>query len=150
MRMSYDIKNPNSHWSMSVKVSLMTKKIIRYILLGIGLYVALASLVIVFYQDDPATMNWQDREAFNNRFIDKLKAGQKLSSDTLLQQLGAPDLTFAKKRNEHVYQIFFYRTQHVKSDGITTQDECTGMLFKDGLLIAWGLGALTAYNSELI
>lgn len=135
---------------MSVKVKLMTKKIIRYILLGIGLYAVLASLVIIFYQDDPTTMNWQDREAFNNRFIDKLKPGQKLSSESVLEQLGSPDLTFAKNSNNHVYQLFFYRTQHVKSDGITTQDECTGILFKDGILIAWGLGALSAYHSEAI
>ena len=34
----------------------------------------------------------------------------------------------------------FYRTQHVKSDGITTQDECTFLLFVNGVLKEIGLG----------
>jgi hypothetical protein len=34
----------------------------------------------------------------------------------------------------------FYRTQHIKSDGITTQDECTFLLFIDGVLQEIGLG----------
>ena len=37
----------------------------------------------------------------------------------------------------------FYRPQHIKSDGFTTQDECTALLFKNNLLIAIGK---TAYQ----
>ena len=128
----------------------MTKKIIRYILLGIGLYVILATLVIVFYQDDPASMNWRDRESFNNRFISKLDLKTATSIDHVFDQLGSPDLTFAKNTKDDTYQIVFYRTQHVKSDGITTQDECTGILFKNGILLAWGLGALATYENGAI
>ncbi|MBE0366153.1 hypothetical protein PULV_b0900 [Pseudoalteromonas ulvae UL12] len=128
----------------------MTKKIIRYILLGIGLYVILATLVIVFYQDDPASMNWRDRESFNNRFISKLDLKSATSIDLVFDKLGSPDLTFAKNSQDNTYQIVFYRTQHVKSDGITTQDECTGILFKNGILLAWGLGALATYENGAI
>ncbi|NQY87800.1 MAG: DUF3192 domain-containing protein [Colwellia sp.] len=30
--------------------------------------------------------------------------------------------------------VMFYRTQHIKSNGITTEDECTFLLFVNGML----------------
>lgn len=51
----------------------MIKKIFHYILLGLGVYAVLAASVILFYKDDPATMNWQDRQSYNKRFISNLK-----------------------------------------------------------------------------
>ena len=55
---------------------------------------------------------------------------------------------FAKRVEENVWQIIFYRTQHIKSDGITTMDECTGLLFKNGELILWGPSAFDAFEQR--
>ncbi|MCR2595581.1 DUF3192 domain-containing protein, partial [Salmonella enterica] len=80
----------------------------------------------------------QDREAYNKRYIEKLKIEDTATLNSVLEYLGSPDLTFAKRDEDQVWQIVFYRTQHKTSDGITTIDECTGLLFKNGQLILWG------------
>ncbi|GAA75125.1 hypothetical protein P20480_1593 [Pseudoalteromonas sp. BSi20480] len=125
------------------------KKFIRYLILGLGLYALIATLVIAFYKDDPQAMIWQDRESFNKRYIEKLSLDSQTTLNTVLDYLGSPDLTFAKRDNEQVLQIIFYRTQHITSDGITTMDECTGLLFKNGQLILWGPSAYSKYQEEI-
>ncbi|KTD93839.1 MULTISPECIES: DUF3192 domain-containing protein [Pseudoalteromonas] len=127
----------------------MLKKFIRYLILGLGLYALIATLVIAFYKDDPQAMIWQDRESFNKRYIEKLSLDSQTTLNTVLDYLGSPDLTFAKRDNEQVLQIIFYRTQHITSDGITTMDECTGLLFKNGQLILWGPSAYSKYQEEI-
>ncbi|MBQ4833412.1 DUF3192 domain-containing protein [Pseudoalteromonas sp. MMG010] len=123
----------------------MLKKVLRYLVLGLGMYALIASLVITFYKDDPQAMIWQDREAFNKRYIEKISLEQTTTVNTVLDYLGSPDLTYAKRQGELVWQVIFYRTQHVNSDGITTMDECTGLLFKSGELIYWGPDAYKKY-----
>lgn len=127
----------------------MLKKFIRYLILGLGLYALIATLVIAFYKDDPQAMIWQDRESFNKRYIEQLSLDSQTTLNTVLDYLGSPDLTFAKRDNEQVLQIIFYRTQHITSDGITTMDECTGLLFKNGQLILWGPSAYSKYQEEV-
>ncbi|MBQ4810647.1 hypothetical protein A7985_09380 [Pseudoalteromonas luteoviolacea] len=127
----------------------MIKKVLQYIFLGLAVYAGIVFLVINFYKDDPRAMVWKDREAFNKRFISKLKPNAEMELDTVLDNLGSPDLTYVKSDDQDVYQIVFYRTQLMKPDGITTQDECTGMLFKNGQLVLWGAGAIVAYEKAL-
>ncbi|KZN47640.1 DUF3192 domain-containing protein [Pseudoalteromonas luteoviolacea] len=127
----------------------MIKKVLQYIFLGLAVYAGIVFLVINFYKDDPRAMVWKDREAFNKRFISKLKPNAEMELHTVLDNLGSPDLTYVKSDDKDVYQIVFYRTQLMKPDGITTQDECTGMLFKNGQLMLWGAGAIVAYEKAL-
>ena len=124
----------------------MNNKIIKYIVLGLGVYAITAALVIKFYKDDPQGMYWQDRESFNKRYLGKLEHDSPVFLDQVFTNLGSPDLTFAKRVDEDVFQIVYYRTQHKHSDGITTKDECTGLFFKNEQLISWGPGAELAYN----
>ncbi|WP_273046571.1 DUF3192 domain-containing protein [Pseudoalteromonas sp.] len=126
----------------------MLKKFSRYLILGLGLYALIAALVITFYKDDPQAMIWQDREAFNKRYIEKLTLKKQTTLNSVLDYLGSPDLTYAKREGEQVLQIIFYRTQHIASDGITTIDECTGLLFKNGQLILWGPNAYKKYQGN--
>lgn len=106
----------------------MNKKVISRILLALAAYGVFVILVVSFYDDSPANMQWEDREAYNRQFISKLKLGE-FTFDQAIEKLGSPDITEAKKAKDINYQVLFYRTQHVKSDGITTQDECTYLLF---------------------
>ncbi|BBN83309.1 hypothetical protein PA25_32940 [Pseudoalteromonas sp. A25] len=124
----------------------MIKKVLQYIVLGLAVYATIVMLVINYYKDDPQAMIWQDREAFNKRFISKLKPDQNIELDEVLETLGSPDLTYVKKHQDKTLQIVYYRTQLVKPDGITTQDECTGLLFDNGQLILWGPAASVAYE----
>jgi len=115
------------------------------ILMALMAYGVFVILVMTFYDDSPSNMQWEDREAYNRQYIAKLTL-DNFSFEKALTELGSPDITEAKKVAESNYQVMFYRTQHVKSDGITTQDECTALLFKDGLLTAIGKNAYQKFQ----
>lgn len=114
----------------------MSKKVVSRILIALALYGVFVALVVNFYDDSPANMQWEDREAYNRQFISQLKLGE-FTFDQAIEKLGSPDITEAKKSDGISYQVLFYRTQHVKSDGITTQDECTYLLFVDNSLMEY-------------
>jgi hypothetical protein len=123
----------------------MNKKVIARILVALAAYGLFVALVVNFYDDSPAKMQWEDREAYNRQFISKLILNE-FNFDSALTELGSPDITEAKIVDETQYQVTFYRTQHVKSDGITTQDECTALLFKNGRLSAIGKTAYSQFK----
>lgn len=114
----------------------MKSKATRLIIAGAALYGLFAVGVLTFYPDTPDNMDWEDREAFNKSHIAQLQIGAK--REEVLALLGSPDISEAKKVGDKSIQVMFYRTQHKKSDGVTTQDECTPLLFKDNQLVAWG------------
>lgn len=117
----------------------MNKKIVTGSLIAIALYGLFVILVILFYDDSPDKMDWEDREVYNRQFIATLELEQ-FTLEQAITELGSPDITEAKKVVNDKFQVVFYRTQHVKSDGITTQDECTFLLFVNGILEEIGLG----------
>jgi len=117
----------------------MNKKVITRIFLALAAYGIFVLLVMSFYDDSPDKMQWEDREAYNRQFIAKLQLEQ-FTFEQAITQLGSPDITEARKVADDKFQVMFYRTQHVKSDGITTQDECTFLLFVNGVLKEIGLG----------
>ncbi len=124
----------------------MNKKVISRILLALVAYGIFVLLVVNFYDDNPANMKWEDREAFNRQYIAKIKL-DTFTFEQALTELGSPDITEAKKALDKNYQVLFYRTQHMKSDGFTTQDECTPLLFINGLLTAIGSNAYEQFKS---
>ncbi len=124
----------------------MNKKIITRILVALAAYGVFVALVVNFYDDSPAKMQWEDREAYNRQFIAKLEL-ESFNFNSAIEQLGSPDITEAKLVNDSSYQVSFYRTQHVKSDGITTQDECTALLFTNGVLTAIGKTAYQQFQA---
>ena len=105
----------------------MNKKVILRIFMALAAYGIFVLLVVNFYDDSPENMKWEDREAFNRQFIAKIKL-DTFTFEQAIESLGSPDITEAKKVDGKNYQVMFYRTQHVKSDGITTQEECTPLL----------------------
>jgi len=115
----------------------MNKKVVVRILVALAVYGFFVALVVNFYDDSPADMQWGDRESYNRQYIGKLTL-DKFNFEQAIEELGGPDITEAKKVNDNNFQVMFYRTQHIKSDGFTTQDECTALLFKNGSLIAIG------------
>lgn len=127
----------------------MNKKVITRIFLALAAYGIFVLLVMTFYDDSPDKMKWEDREAYNKQFIAKLQLDQ-FTFEQAIEQLGSPDITEAKKVLDDKFQVMFYRTQHVKSDGITTQDECTFLLFINGALKEIGLGNNYPKNWDIV
>ncbi|PCI59572.1 MAG: hypothetical protein COB35_10975 [Gammaproteobacteria bacterium] len=124
----------------------MNKKVVSLIAVALVAYGIFVALVVTFYDDSPTNMGWEDRESFNKQYVSKVKLDQ-LTFDKVILDLGSPDITEAKKVDSNQYQLTYYRTQHVKSDGITTEEECTALLFKNSILNAVGRSAIEAYNS---
>ena len=127
----------------------MNKKVITRIFLALAAYGVFVLLVMTFYDDNPDKMKWEDREAYNKQFIGKLQLDQ-FTFEQAIEQLGSPDITEAKKVLDDKFQVMFYRTQHIKSDGITTQDECTFLLFINGVLKEIGLGSNYPKNWDIV
>ena len=125
----------------------MNSKLAKIAIGGFSLYFVFAVLVLTFYDDDPDQMSWNERQAFNKRYINKLSIEKPIKKNEIIEALGSPDITEAKKLDDSVYQVMFYRTKHIKQDGITTKDECTPLLFKNGLLIAWGNTAFEQFSA---
>ena len=121
----------------------MNKTVVKRIGMGVGLYAVFVMAVILLYPDTPQDMDWQDREAYNNVQISKLELG--LQKKQIIELLGSPDITEAKRNDNKVLQVMFYRTQHRQADGITTEDECTALLFENNELIAWGDSAYQSF-----
>lgn len=121
----------------------MNSKVTRLIFFGAAAYVVFVFMVITLYPDKPENMDWKDREEYNKVQITKLSLGA--TREEVLALLGSPDITEAKMDSETSIQVMFYRTQHVRADGLTTQDECTPLLFEGDLLVAWGDGAYKSY-----
>ena len=123
----------------------MNKKVIIRILIALAIYGVFVALVVNFYDDNPADMEWGDRESYNRQYIGKLTLDE-FKFEQAIAELGSPDITEAKQINKNNFQVMFYRTQHVKSDGFTTQDECTALLFRNGSLIAIGTSAYEQFQ----
>jgi hypothetical protein len=121
----------------------MNKKVVKRIGIGVLLYAIFAITVIKFYPDTPHSMDWEDRQEYNQIQIAKIELG--LSKSEALELLGSPDITEAKRNAGKELQVMFYRTQHKQSDGITTKNECTALLFENSKLVAWGKNAYQTF-----
>lgn len=120
-------------------------KMLKIVIIGFGIYVAAIAATVFLFEADPESLSWQERETFNLKQIGRLDLGT--AKGDVIRLLGSPDFSEAKATAESEVLVLFYRTHHVKSDGITTRDECTPLLFKDDLLIAWGADAYSEYQS---
>ncbi|MCG9696065.1 DUF3192 domain-containing protein [Shewanella sp. Isolate11] len=111
-------------------------------------YLAFVAVVVLVYEPTPEDMDWEDRQAYNNEKITEMKLGLPLAQVTSL--LGKPDFSEAKTSDDASLMVLFYRTRHGKSDGETTRDECTPLLFKNDKLIAWGEDTYQQYLAAAI
>ncbi|MCZ4337564.1 DUF3192 domain-containing protein [Shewanella colwelliana] len=111
-------------------------------------YLAFVAVVVLVYEPTPDDMDWEDRQSYNNAKLTELSLGQPLSE--VKQLLGKADFSEAKTSSNQTLQVLFYRTHHSKSDGETTRDECTPLLFKDDKLVAWGQDTYQQYLSASI
>jgi hypothetical protein len=80
--------------------------------------------------------DWDDRESENRREISDLNTGINIAA--VKRNMGTADFNELYKRGEDEYQVLFYRTHRTKGDGVTTKDECTPLVFKNGVLHGWG------------
>ncbi|HAW92651.1 MULTISPECIES: DUF3192 domain-containing protein [unclassified Arsukibacterium] len=89
------------------------------------------------YEDgDSADSEWRSTQQANLTQINQLQPGIAFSQ--VVSRMGNPDFTEYLVKDTQQVQVLFYRTQHKRSDGKTTKDECTPLVFIDGQLHSWG------------
>lgn len=86
--------------------------------------------------DSHYSSDWQDREVNNRKHISRLESG--MSYEDVVRKMGVADFNELHQENESVIRVLFYRTRRIAGDGVTTKDECTPLVFKNGELIGWG------------
>ncbi|WP_299803506.1 DUF3192 domain-containing protein [uncultured Shewanella sp.] len=111
-------------------------------------YVAFVAVIMLTYEPTPDEMHWEDRQAYNKAMMSEVAIGQNIAEIKSL--FGKADFTEAKISNEQNLEVLFYRTHHETSDGETSKEECTPLLFKQGKLIAWGEDTYQQYLSSPI
>jgi hypothetical protein len=81
--------------------------------------------------------DWQDLERNNREAISRLDSGMTIES--VRGRLGAsPEFSESIETDDGNYRVLFYRTQRREADGMTTRDETTPLIFRDGELVGWG------------
>ncbi|MEH8020095.1 MULTISPECIES: DUF3192 domain-containing protein [Rheinheimera] len=80
--------------------------------------------------------NWQKTQRYNQDQVNQLELDRSLQD--IRNLMGAPDFSESFSKDGETVQVLFYRTHHVKSDGKTTKDECTALIFKQNKLVGWG------------
>ncbi|MCL1146010.1 DUF3192 domain-containing protein [Shewanella sp. 10N.261.52.F9] len=111
-------------------------------------YVAFVAVIMATYDPSPDEMDWEDRQAYNLAQMSEVTLGQSI--EEIKSLFGKADFSEAKLSQESQLQVLFYRTHHKESDGETTKEECTPMLFKQGKLIAWGEDTYKQYLASSI
>lgn len=111
-------------------------------------YIAFVAVVVLVYKPNPEDMSWEDRQIYNQGKLTELKLGQ--SGESVLALMGRPDFSEAKLSQGQTLNILFYRTHQTKSDGITTKDECTPLLFRNDQLVAWGDDTYQQYLQQAV
>lgn len=106
----------------------------------------LASCVIVTDPDwdeweDGDRSSWRERQDDNRAYIAGLRIGTPV--EHIRSDLGSPDYSEAYGAHDgREVLILRYRTHHRHSDGETSRDETTPLVFVDGSLAGWGENAL--------
>ena len=85
--------------------------------------------------------DWEEVEKFNREGIANLTLGESYAD--VRQRLGQASFSEAFQMGDASYQVLYYRTHRVHSDGDTTKDETTPVIFKNNQLIGWGEEALS-------
>jgi hypothetical protein len=81
-----------------------------------------------------------DIEAQNRKKIARLELRQ--AYDEVKTIFGTANFNESYQKDGQQIQVLYYRTHRVHADGMTTKDECTPLVFKEGYLVSWGEQAL--------
>ncbi len=80
--------------------------------------------------------DWRDEQRENRQVISQLEMG--MARGDVVGKLGTPSESEAFDRDGEEVRVLFYRTQRKHSDGNTSRDETTPLVFVDDVLVGWG------------
>ncbi len=112
------------------------------VVLGMGLQ---GCVIAVGGEGYKSASDYRHGEQRNRQYIASLTEGTALA--TVEAELGTPNFSDLVTVDGTRYRVLYYRTHRVHADGNTTRDECTAVVFADGLLIGTGDLALARVPS---
>ncbi|RUO39113.1 hypothetical protein CWE22_10140 [Pseudidiomarina aestuarii] len=80
--------------------------------------------------------DWQKQERENRKVIASLDEGATINY--IENRLGTPNFSELWTVDGDKYRVLYYRTHRVDSDGETSKDECTPLVFVNGSLVGTG------------
>jgi hypothetical protein len=80
--------------------------------------------------------DWKEVQRDNREMIARLEIGDSRSA--VISRLGTPSDSEAFVHDGEEMRVLFYRTRHKHSDGETSRDESTPLVFQNDSLIGWG------------
>ena len=89
------------------------------------------------FQEDE---QWEQAQRRNDRYIDGVQLGTSINA--VRAAMGEAEFQDSFQRDGEVFDVLYYRTHHRHSDGKTTRDETTPMVFVDGRLVGYGPTAI--------
>jgi hypothetical protein len=118
----------------------MNKHVSR-LLIAFTVPVVLSGCVVAIGADEvDRSDQWAKIERENRDAITSLEIGMDRAS-VEGRMPNPPAMSEAFTVEDAVYTVLFYRTQRIDGDGRTTRDETTPLIFRDGVLDAWGESA---------
>ena len=120
---------------------------IKYLTIA-ALFVTLSGCVVIKGEHGWVDDNWEEEQRQNREAIARLELG--MERNDVITRMNTPNYSEAFSREGDEYRVLFFRTQHRHSDGRTTRDETTPLIFKNDNLIGWGhevLAAIPNYRS---
>ncbi|MBD3646121.1 MAG: DUF3192 domain-containing protein, partial [Pseudomonadales bacterium] len=90
--------------------------------------------------DEDRWGEWKHKQQRTLQSINELEMGRNIAS--VRTELGEPDFMDAFQRDGSTFEVLYYRTRRVHSDGRTTRDETTPLVFANGVLVGWGPSAV--------
>ena len=110
------------------------------VLISLALAALIASsvtgCVIVGSEQGDGREDWEDEQTENRNVISRLELGS--SRTDVVSKLGTPSFSEAYTHGAEEVRVLFFRTRHRHSDGATTRDETTPLVFKNDRLVGWG------------
>jgi len=118
------------------------KKSLIALMISAPLALSLTGCVIAIDGDnqDGHYASSHDRASQNREHIASLIINMSLVDVT--NKFGVADFNESYIKDDANINVLYYRTHRVHKDDLTTKDECTALIFKQGALVSWGEQAL--------
>ena len=104
--------------------------------------ILLSGCVVVNGESGWHNSDWQKEQRKNREAIAELQIGMERSQ--VVSRLGVPEFSEAFTRDGDEFRVLFFRTRHRHSDGETSRDETTPLIFRNDTLIGWGDNVLAS------
>ncbi len=101
----------------------------------------------VYINGELVSDDWKHEQRDNRQQISQLEMGTPRSA--VMESMGLPADSEAFTDGDDEVRVLFYRTQRRHSDGDTTRDETTPLVFRNDLLVGWGDAVYSELNQRL-